>query len=62
MLSQPSNEYEHMRAGIEYKVALQAIRKVVRSHDELSDFDKVNEIVKICHSLEEDIRRRNSDE
>ena len=34
MLKAPSNEYEIMRAGLEYKLAMQAIRKIVRSSKE----------------------------
>jgi len=62
MLHEPRNEYEHMRAGIEYKVALQAIRKVVRGSDEKDDVKKVMEIVEIVHSFEEDMKRRTGDD
>jgi len=61
MLKAPSNEYECMRAGMEYKLALQAIRKVIRS-SKGSDYDQVNEVQKIIHSMEEDLKRRCGDD
>lgn len=49
-----NNEYESLRAGFEYKVALQAIRKVIRSSD-TDDIQKVKDIVGIVHSFEDDL-------
>ena len=60
MLRAPSNEYEHMRAGMEYKLALQAIRKIVRV-SKGSDYEVVKQIADVIHSMEEDVRRRDSD-
>ena len=57
MLHEPRNEYEHMRAGMEYKLALQAIRKIVRTSKGL-DYDIVKEIADIIHSMEEDVKKR----
>ena len=57
MLKAPSNDYELLRAGIEYKLAMQAIRKLVRSSKE-SDYAQVTEIAKIIQSVEEDVRKR----
>lgn len=53
----PSNVYESLRAGMEYKLALQAIRKVVKS-SQGSDYDQIKEISAIIHSMEEDVERR----
>ena len=60
MLKAPSNDYEHLRAGMEYKLAMQAIRKIVRTSKE-SDYDQVTEIEKILESMEEDLRKREGD-
>ena len=57
MLKAPSNEYESLRAGIEYKLAMQAIRKLVRTSKE-SDYDQAIEIAKIIKSMMEDVDRR----
>lgn len=61
MLKAPSNEYEIMRAGLEYKLAMQAIRKIVRSSKE-SDYKQVTEISKILSSMEEDLKRRRGED
>ena len=62
MLKAPSNEYESLRAGIEYKLAMQAIRKLVRTSKK-SDYDQAIEIAKIIKSMMEDVdRRTGSDE
>ena len=61
MLHEPRNEYEHMRAGMEYKLAMQAIRKIVRT-GKGSDFDQITEISDIIDSMREDIRKRNDDD
>ena len=61
MLKAPSNEYEIMRAGLEYKLAMQAIRKIVRSSKE-SDYKHVTEISKILSSMEEDLKRRRGED
>lgn len=61
MLHQPRNEYEHMRAGMEYKLALQAIRKIVRTEKGL-DYDIVMQIADVIHSMEEDVARRIGDD
>ena len=61
MLKAPSNEYEHMRAGMEYKLALQAVRKVVRTAKG-SDYEQVTEISNIIDSMREDLRRRCGDD
>ena len=61
MLHEPRNEYEHMRAGMEYKLALQAIRKIVRTSKGL-DYDIVKEIADIIHSMEEDVKKRSEDD
>ena len=61
MLHEPRNEYEHMRAGMEYKLALQAIRKIVRTSKGL-DYDIVKEIADIIHSMEEDVKKRSGDD
>ena len=61
MLHEPRNEYEHMRAGMEYKLALQAIRKIVRTSKGL-DYDIVKEIADIIHSMEEDVKKRGGDD
>lgn len=55
----PSNEYESLRAGMEYKLAMQAIRKIVRTSKE-SDYAQAAEIAKIIQSMEDDIRLRSS--
>lgn len=60
MMKAPSNDYEHLRAGMEYKLAMQAIRKLVRTSKE-SDYEQVTEITKIIRSMEEDLRKRCSD-
>ena len=60
MLKAPSNDYEHLRAGMEYKLAMQAIRKIVRTSKE-SDYDQVTEIEKILESMDEDLRKREED-
>lgn len=57
MLKAPSNEYEHMRAGMEYKLALQAIRKIVRTAKGL-DYDIVMQIADVINSMEEDLKKR----
>ena len=56
----PSNEYEMMRAGMEYKLALQAIRKIVRTEHGLP-YDVIKEISNIIHSMEDDVKRRCGD-
>ena len=62
MLKAPSNEYESLRAGIEYKLAMQAIRKLVRTSKK-SDYDQAIEIAEIIKSMMEDVdRRTGSDE
>lgn len=61
MLKAPQNEYEHMRAGMEFSLALQAIRKIVRTSKGL-DYDIVMEISDVIHSMEEDLKRRNGDD
>lgn len=61
MLHEPRNEYENMRAGMEYKLALQAIRKIVRTSKGL-DYDIVTEIADIIHSMEEDVKKRCGDD
>ncbi len=61
MLKAPSNEYESMRAGMEYKLALQAIRKIVRTEKGL-DYDIVMKISDVIHSMEEDVKRRTGDD
>jgi hypothetical protein len=61
MLKAPSNEYENMRAGIEYKLAMQAIRKIVRTSKD-SDYAQVTEISKILKSMEEDLKKRRGDD
>lgn len=61
MLKAPSNEYEHMRAGMEYKLAIQAIRKVVRTSKD-SDYAQVTEIANIIDSMREDLRKRRGDD
>lgn len=53
----PSNEYESLRAGMEYQLAMKAIRKVVRTSKE-SDYNQATEISKIIKSMEEDVRVR----
>ena len=62
MLKAPSNEYEDLRAGMEYKLALQAIRKTVRNSNGKTDYDIVTEISKIIHSMEEDLKKREADD
>ena len=57
MMKAPSNEYEQMRAGMEYKLALQAIRKIVRTAKG-TDYEIVKEISDVIHSMEEDVNRR----
>jgi uncharacterized protein YeeX (DUF496 family) len=57
----PSNEYESLRAGMEYKLALQAIRKIVRSERGLP-YDIIKEISGIIHSMEDDIKKRCDDD
>ena len=57
MLKAPSNDYELLRAGMEYKLAMQAIRKLIRTNKE-SDYTQVTEIAKIIQSVEEDVRKR----
>jgi hypothetical protein len=61
MLKAPSNEYETMRAGMEYKLAMQAIRKIVRTSKD-SDYAQVTEISKILKSMEEDLKKREADD
>ena len=61
MLKAPSNEYETLRAGIEYKLAMQAIRKLVRTSKE-SDYDQAIEIAKIIKSMMEDVEKRCRDD
>lgn len=61
MLKAPSNEYETLRAGIEYKLAMQAIRKLVRTSKD-SDYDQAIEIAKIIKSMMEDVEKRCGDE
>ena len=56
----PSNEYETLRAGMEYKLALQAIRKIVRSEKGLP-YDIIKQISEIIHSMEDDVKRRCGD-
>ena len=56
-LKAPTNEYEHLRAGMEYKLALQAIRKIVRESRELP-YDTIKEIADIIDSMREDLRKR----
>ena len=60
MLKAPSNDYEHLRAGMEYKLAVQAIRKLVRMGNQ-TDYALVTEISKIIKSMEEDLRKRRGD-
>ena len=60
MLHAPNNEYEQLREGMEYKLAMQAIRKLVRTSKE-SDYQQVTEISKIIKSMEEDVKRRGND-
>ena len=62
MLKAPSNEYEKMRAAIEYKLALQAIRKTIRNGKDKLDYDIVMEVANIIHSMEEDVKRRLSED
>lgn len=57
MLHAPQNEYEQMRAGMEYRLALQAIRKIVRNSKGL-DYDIIKEISDVIHSMEDDVARR----
>jgi hypothetical protein len=57
MLKAPSNEYELARAGMEYKLALQAIRKVVRNGKGTA-YEQVTEIQNIVRSMEEDLKKR----
>ena len=57
MMKAPSNEYEELRAGMEYKLALQAIRKIVRTEKGLP-YDIITEISNIIHSMEDDVKRR----
>lgn len=61
MLKAPSNEYETMRAGMEYKLAMQAIRKIVRTSKD-SDYAQVTEISKILKSMEEDLKKREAED
>ena len=61
MLKAPSNEYELMRAGMEYKLALQAVRKVVRT-GKGSDYEQITEIANIIDSMREDMKRRRGDD
>ena len=61
MLHAPNNEYEQLRAGMEYKLAMQAIRKLVRTSKE-SDYQQVMEIGNIIRSMEEDVKRRNGED
>ena len=56
-LSAPKNEYELMRAGMEYKLALQAVRKVIRT-SKGSDYEQMEEIRGIVESMETDLRKR----
>lgn len=56
-MNSPRNEYENIRAGMEYRVALQAIRKVVRTGDS-DPVKRVQEVIDIVHSFEEDMKRR----
>ena len=61
MLHAPNNEYESLRAGMEYKLAMQAIRKLIRT-SKASDYEQVTEISKIIKSMEEDVKRRTVDD
>ena len=61
MMKAPSNEYEHLRAGMEYKLALQAIRKIVRENKPLP-YDYIKEISEIIHSMEDDLKKRRGDD
>ena len=56
-LNAPRNEYELMRAGMEYKLALQAVRKVVRT-SKGSDYEQMTEIRGIVESMEADLLKR----
>jgi hypothetical protein len=47
---------------MEYKLALQAIRKTVRNSNGKTDYDIVTEISKIIHSMEEDLKKREADD
>ena len=60
MLKAPSNEYESMRAGMEYKLALRAIRKLVRVGKGTA-YEQVTEIQNIVRSMEEDLKKRSGD-
>ena len=61
MLKAPSNEYEQMRAGMEYKLAMQAIRKVVRT-GKGTDYAQATEISNIIDSMKEDLRKRRGED
>lgn len=62
MLKAPSNEYEELRAGMEYRLALQAIRKTIKTSTGKTDFEIISEISKIIHSMEEDMKRRTGED
>ena len=47
------DRYTTMMAGIEEKIAIQAIRKILRDK-ELNDIEKLTEIITVVHSFEGD--------
>ena len=47
------DRYTKMMCGIEEKVAIQAIRKILRDK-ELNDIEKLTEIITVVHSFEGD--------
>ena len=59
-LKAPTNEYESLRAGIEYKLAMQAIRKLVRTSKD-DDYTQAIAIAEIIKSMMEDVERRCDD-
>ena len=59
-LKAPTNEYEFLRAGIEYKLAMQAIRKLVRTSKD-DDYTQAIAIAEIIKSMMEDVERRCDD-
>ena len=60
VLKAPTNEYESLRAGIEYKLAMQAIRKLVRTSKD-DDYTQAIAIAEIIKSMMEDVERRCDD-
>ena len=59
-LKAPTNEYESLRAGIEYKLAMQAIRKLVRTSKD-DDYTQAIAIAEIIKSMMLDVERRCDD-